>query len=220
MLKYPCLVLDHDDTVVQSERTVNFPCFQIAMAHFRPGVEVTLRSYTEGCFRPGFVEMCRQWYGYTDAELEEEYGMWKEYVKHHIPAPFPGMERVIRRQKELGGLICVVSQSCEENILRDYRTHFGILPDAVYGWDLPEEQRKPSVFALKDIMARFGLKPEQMLMVDDMKPGRDMAQQVQVASGFAGWGKADYPEICGEMEQLCDFSFASPEALEHFLFGA
>ena len=27
MLKYPCLVLDHDDTVVKSEITVNYPCF-------------------------------------------------------------------------------------------------------------------------------------------------------------------------------------------------
>ena len=27
MLKYPCLVLDHDDTVVQSEATVNYPFF-------------------------------------------------------------------------------------------------------------------------------------------------------------------------------------------------
>jgi len=27
MLKNPCLVLDHDDTVVQSEATVNYPFF-------------------------------------------------------------------------------------------------------------------------------------------------------------------------------------------------
>ena len=27
MLRYPCLVLDHDDTVVQSEATVNYPFF-------------------------------------------------------------------------------------------------------------------------------------------------------------------------------------------------
>ena len=25
MLKYPCLVLDHDDTVVQSEKTIGYP---------------------------------------------------------------------------------------------------------------------------------------------------------------------------------------------------
>ena len=27
MLKYPCLVLDHDDTVVQTMRTLSYPCF-------------------------------------------------------------------------------------------------------------------------------------------------------------------------------------------------
>ena len=28
MLKYPCLVLDHDDTVVQTERYIGFPYFR------------------------------------------------------------------------------------------------------------------------------------------------------------------------------------------------
>jgi phosphoglycolate phosphatase/pyrophosphatase PpaX len=37
MLKYKCLVLDHDDTVVQSEATVNYPCFLLALEKFRPG---------------------------------------------------------------------------------------------------------------------------------------------------------------------------------------
>ena len=37
MLKYPCLVLDHDDTVVASEIAVNYPCFLEALKKFRPG---------------------------------------------------------------------------------------------------------------------------------------------------------------------------------------
>ena len=36
MLKYPCLVLDHDDTVVQSEATVNYPCFCEFLEKMRP----------------------------------------------------------------------------------------------------------------------------------------------------------------------------------------
>ena len=28
MLKYPCLVLDHDDTVVQTERAIGYPYFR------------------------------------------------------------------------------------------------------------------------------------------------------------------------------------------------
>ena len=37
MLKYPCLVLDHDDTAVKCEITVNYPCFLLALEKFRPG---------------------------------------------------------------------------------------------------------------------------------------------------------------------------------------
>ena len=37
MLKYPCLVLDHDDTVVQSEATINYPFFCYILNRFRPG---------------------------------------------------------------------------------------------------------------------------------------------------------------------------------------
>ena len=44
MLRYPCLVLDHDDTVVQSERDVNFPFFKYILNEFRPGTAVTLQD--------------------------------------------------------------------------------------------------------------------------------------------------------------------------------
>ena len=35
MLKYPCLVLDHDDTVVQSERTIGYPFFCYILDQYR-----------------------------------------------------------------------------------------------------------------------------------------------------------------------------------------
>ena len=139
MLKYPCLVLDHDDTVVQSEATVNYPFFCYILNQFRPGTKITLHEYTEGCFRLGFADMCRKWYNFTEQEIVDEYHGWQKYIVDHIPAPFPGIGDIIRRQKEAGGKICVVSHSCIQNITRDYETHFGILPDDIYGWDLPEE---------------------------------------------------------------------------------
>ena len=56
MLKYPCLVLDHDDTVVQSEATVNYPYFRDILDVFRPGATISLAEYTDGCFRLGFLD--------------------------------------------------------------------------------------------------------------------------------------------------------------------
>ena len=218
MLKYPCLVLDHDDTVVQSEATVNYPCFCDFLAKYRPGEKITLNEYINACSRQPFAELCRQRYGFTDQELHEEYLFWKEYIRMHSPDPFPGIGRIIRQQKEAGGLICVVSMSGTENILRDYKTHFGIIPDAIYSWDLPEHLRKPSTYPLKHIMETYRLSPSQLLVVDDMKPGAHMAKAVGVPVAFAAWSRLDYPEIMAEMSELSDFTFQKIQELERFLF--
>lgn len=219
MLKYPCLVLDHDDTVVQSEATINYPCFCEYLDKYRPGATISLKEYTERCYHQGFIEMCKEKYALTDQELDEEYLYWKAYMKNHIPAPFPGIREIIARQKAAGGLICVVSQSVSDNIRRDYLTHFGMEPDEIFGWDLPEQCRKPSPYALQAIMEKYRLSPSQLLMIDDMKPGWEMAQKVSVPVAFSGWGRTDYPEITREMTSLCDYAFQSTESLYQFLFN-
>ncbi len=218
MLRYPCLVLDHDDTVVQSELTVNYPYFCYILDQFRPGATITQEEYAKGCFHPGFVEMCRQKYCFTEQELQAEYRGWKEYVRTNTPLPYAGMERIIRRHKEAGGILCVVSHSSEENITRDYRTHFGILPDKIFGCDLPAEQCKPYSYPLEQIMAEFGFAPQQMLVVDDLKPAWQMAKSVGAPIAFAAWSKLELPEIVEEMTALCDYSFDTVAALETFLF--
>ena len=218
MLKYPCLVLDHDDTVVQSEATVNYPYFCYILDKFRPGTKISLAEYTQGCYGQGFVEMCKANYQFSDEELAEEYRGWKEYIQDHIPKPFNGIGEIIARQKAAGGLICVVSHSTEETIMRDYLTHFGLLPDHIYGWDLPEHQRKPNSFPLEDIMRRYHLAPSDLLVVDDMKPAWEMASKLQVPVAFAAWGRQDCPTIMNEMTHLCDFTFHSTGKLYDFLF--
>lgn len=218
MLKYPCLVLDHDDTVVQSEATINYPYFCYILDKFRPGTKISLQEYMDGCHNLGFVEMCQEKYCFTQQELAEEYAGWKDYVKSHIPDPFPGIDRLIHRQKAAGGLVCVVSHSTKEIITRDYLAHFGRLPDDIYGWDFPPHQRKPSTFPLERIMAKYELSPKDLLIVDDMKPAWEMARNAGVSIAFAGWGKQSCPSIVQEMTELCDQAFLSVEDLHYFLF--
>ncbi len=219
MLKYKCLVLDHDDTVVQTEKTMGYPYFRDHIERIRPGKTLSFDEYVRDCNNMVFADMCRQKWQFTDQELQEEYIGWKEYSRANIPALCDGIDAVIRKQKELGGIVCVASLSTKEIIERDFFHHLGFLPDAIYDNDLPGHLRKPNTYALTDIMERFALKPAEILMVDDMKLGWQMAKGVGIDTAFAGWSKAEFPELSEEMRQLCDFSFDSPKKLEEFLFG-
>lgn len=218
MPKYPCLVLDHDDTVVQSMKTLSYPFFCEILERFRPGMTISLADYVRDCHNMGFAELCRHRFRFTEAETSEEHALWMDYIRTHIPAPYPGIEKIIRRQKEAGGLVCVVSHSSYENITRDYRTHFGILPDAIYGWDLPEDQRKPNAYPLLDIMEKYNLSSDDLLVVDDMKLAWKMAHPIGIKIAYAGWSGMGVPEVDEEMTALCDYSFRSTEELENFLF--
>lgn len=219
MLKYPCLVLDHDDTVVQSMKTLSYPFFCYGLSKFRPGASMTLENYIWECHDIGFLELCRKYFQFTDEELALENQMWSEYLRANTPDAYPGIGNVIRRYKASGGFLCVVSHSAVENITRDYRTHFGILPDAVYGWDLPPSQRKPNPYPLLDIMEKHSFHPEDILVVDDMKLAWQMAHPLGVSVAYAGWNGLEVPAVASEMRSLCDFSFDTTQELEEFLFS-
>ncbi len=220
MLKFPCLVLDHDETVVQTEQNMGYPFFCEILNEFRPGSFISLRDYVYDCYYIGFVDMCKNRFSFTAEELKTEHDAWKEYIRNHIPDPYPGIREIIQKQKELGGLICVVSHSETETILRDYKTHFGIVPDAIYGFDLPSEKRKPSTYPLLDIMEKFHLNPDDLLIVDDANLACQMAEPVGVKVAFPAWSKLEDESITREMTALCDYTFQTPKELEQFLFSA
>ena len=218
MPKYRCLVLDHDDTVVQSMKTLSYPFWCMELELFRPGITQSLEDYILECHNRGFASLCRDCFHFTDEELKKEHEMWMEYIMTHTPDPYPGIAEIIHRQKAEGGMICVVSHSHADNILRDYRTHFSLEPDAVYGWELPPHQRKPNPYPLEDIMRRYSLKPEEILVVDDMKLACQMAEPLGIGVAYSGWNGLEIPEIEEEMRSMCTYSFESTEKLYNFLF--
>ena len=218
MLKYPCLVLDHDDTTVNSTATVHYPCFVEYMEKYFPDVHLTLEEYFRYNFDPGVVELFTKICGLTWEQMLEEEEYWKEYVKHHVPKAYPGIREILLEQKKRGGKICVVSHSFTENILRDYRENDLPEPDLIFGWESPPEQRKPAVYPLEQIMKTFGMKPEELLMVDDLKPGYDMAKAAGVPFAAAGWAN-DIPQIENFMRENCGLYFKKVEALKEYLFN-
>ena len=216
-LKYWCLVLDHDDTVTDSTRLIHHPAFLAYLQEVRPGVTVSLEEYFRLNFHPGFLEYCEQVLHLTPAELDREMAVWTSYVATHIPKVFPGIREILTEQLRRGGAFAVVSHSLRENILRDYRANGLPEPSLIFGWELPREQRKPSPYALDRIMACMDLAPEELLMVDDLKPGYDMAAQRGVPFAAAGWAY-DVPEIRAFLQENCPLYFDTTEGLYKYLF--
>lgn len=216
-LKYKCLVLDHDDTVVNSTATVHYPSFVEYMREFHPEIRMSLEDYFRYNFSPGVVPLFTDICGLNAEELEHEEAWWKEYVRHHVPVPYPGIRELLEEQRARGGLITVVSHSFSEHILRDYRAGGLPLPDRVYGWEYPAEQRKPSPWPLYRIMESFSLEPGDLLVVDDLKPGFDMARSAGVPFAAAGWAN-DIPEIESFMRAHSDFYMKTVDSLRRFLF--
>ena len=218
-MKYSCIILDHDDTVVASEIAVNYPCFLEALEKFRPGEWMDHPEFVRWCFQYEFADFLRIRYGFTPEEAREEYEMWKVYAKTHIPPVCPGLREIIWEQKRRGGLVCVASLSSRETILRDYRLHIGMEPDLIFSSDDPRDRRKPSPYPLEAIMEACHLSPADLLVVDDLKTGLQMANAANVPIAAALWCHQDAPEIIEYMTQRCDFAFHTPEELYDFLFA-
>ena len=218
-MKYKCLVLDHDDTVVDSSASIHYPSFVEYLKIARPYLadKYTLEEYFEKNFDPGILELFTEEIGLSPEELKEEEQFWREYVKNHIPNAYPGMAKIIADFKAEGGIIVVDSHSLTDNIIRDYKANDLPMPDHIYGWDIPKEMRKPAPGTLLDLMERFNLRPEEILVVDDLKPGYDMAKAAGVHIAAAGWAH-NVPGIRDFMKENCEYFLESVDELSRILF--
>lgn len=218
-MRYPCLVLDHDDTVVNSTATVHYPCFCEYTAKFFPRAKrYTLEEYLLKNFDPGVYDFFHGEIGMTEEDMRHEQAYWHEYVQHHVPRAYDGMREILWDYVRAGGTICVVSHSFSQNILRDYRENDLPAPALVYGWEVEREKRKPQPDALYDIMEKLRFAPEQLLVLDDLKPGYDMARAARVPFAAALWSDG-VPQITDFMRRNAAHAFDTVAAFGAFLLN-
>lgn len=217
-MKYKCLILDHDDTVVKSTPDIHYPSFVEALKTLRPNMDtLSLKEFVSFCFEPGFSALCKDIMKFTEDEQEYQYKIWKNYVNENSPDFYPGFSELIKEYKKSGGIVCVVSHSESEQITRDYDLHCSFRPDLIFGWELKEHQRKPNPFPIIEIMKRFKLDNTEMLVLDDSKPGLDMARTCNVDFAAAGWSH-EVSEIENYMRINSDYYFSTVDEFRKFLW--
>ena len=218
-MRYRCLILDHDDTVVKSTPDIHYPSFAEVLKVLRPDMKpLCLEEFVSYCFNPGFGELCSDIMKFSEEEQEYQYKTWKSFTEK-IPDFYPGFPELILEYKKAGGIIAVVSHSEKELIARDYMLNCRLEPDMIFGWDVEENKRKPSPYPILEIMKSFSLSNDEILVVDDLKPGLDMARSCNVDFAGAGWSHI-IPEIKEYMKTNSDFYFSTVDDLKEFIFSS
>lgn len=111
ILRKKLLILDHDDTVVNSTADIHYPAYLQAMKCLRPGVSMSLDEYFIMNCDPGIFSYYQHVVKLTPEEMKQEFGIWRDIVRERIPHAFPDIRAVIDTQRALGGRICVVTHS-------------------------------------------------------------------------------------------------------------
>lgn len=218
-LKYKCLILDHDDTAVKSTPDIHYPSFVEALKNLRPKEEpIHLEEFVRYCFNPGFSSLCKDIIKFTNAEQQHQQEVWKKHTELTVPDFYEMFTETIQEFKRQGGIVTVVSHSERSRIERDYSIHCGFLPDAIFGWELPEHQRKPHPYPIKEILKRFHLHETEALMVDDLKPGMEMARSCNVDFAAAGWSHT-IPEIKEQMKLESNYYFETVEQFNQLVLN-
>jgi len=95
-LRYRCILIDHDDTAVDSTEAVHYPAHLEALRILRPGrtpptkEEWLLRNFH------GIMEYLEGDLGMTREELGRELEIWRGWTSSHVPPFFPGFLPLLR----------------------------------------------------------------------------------------------------------------------------
>lgn len=194
---YKCIALDVDGTLIDTERGIFYSLSRILKEELgreftEEEMEVSigmLGEHTMALFQvPDPEGALQRWYGY----LAEARPMNTLYA---------GMELTIRKLKEAGYTMAIVTSRKGFELWED--PLFGPIShlfDEVVTSDLVE-QPKPHPAPLLRLMARQGLKAEEILFVGDTIHDSRCADSAGVDFVLAGWG-ARYPETIPSLHDL------------------
>lgn len=220
-LRYRCILIDHDDTAVDSTAAIHYPAHVESLRVLRPGR--TPPSSEEWILRNfhGIMDYLVNYLGLTQEELAQELVIWRSYSTSRVPPFFPGFLPLLADYRAAGGKIAVVSHSEADVIASHYRGAPGpaVRPDLIFGWDNDAEKRKPSPWPVREALRVFHCDPADALVVDDLKPGVLMSREAGVAFAAAGWGHR-IPEIETWMRANAALYCASIDELRDVLLPA
>ena len=220
-LKYKCIVIDHDDTAFDSTPVVHYPAYlrfcETDIMKAKEGYEVlTLQGWYRMLWDWVFEEYLSKGMKLTKEEERIEYQMWREYTTQCHPKPFPGFIEMLKEYKEKGGIIVVCSHSHAEDVKRHYEEYDFVVDDIFGGVRGHPELCKPFTYPIDTIKQKYGLKNDDICVIDDLSPGFQMAKNAGVDAIGVLYGEG-HELIEKDIKEMCKYIFHSVKELHDFL---
>jgi phosphoglycolate phosphatase-like HAD superfamily hydrolase len=229
------LFLDQDDTTIDSTPNIHWPGYVELVKKFRPErFENGDYFDLEGFYILNFRNELFNHYldenhelrgikglGLTKEENSKGYDIWRSFTQTIVPPFFDGIIEALQEYQAKGGRIIIVSHSEPAIIEKRYAQDGRVLPDLIYG-HVPGEKgkNKPHPFPVHETKRIYDktMDLERAIVVDDLKPGIDMADAAGIKSAIAGWGKGQQiPEIRDYAKTLTDIYFNNVSEFRDFI---
>ncbi len=212
VVKLKCILIDHDDTSVDSTPQIHHPAHLEQMRRLgRHEESKSLEDWFRMNYDPGIHHYLGEVLKLSPREEKICYGVWRSFTAKTDPPFFPGIVELLSDFTDSGGIVAVVSHSEADIISDHYERQMvipGFRPHEIFGWNGDPSRNKPSVWPVEEIRRRHRLDSGEMLMIDDLRPGIEMARNAGVRSLGAGWSH-DIGEIHDMLRREADLFFDS-----------
>lgn len=191
-MRYKCILIDHDDTVAPTTEFIHYPSFKQSLKILKPQVNISFDEYMKYSFLIGFEKILTEILQLNEEEIKFMYTKWKEDTVDKIGIFYEEIKLFIKEFISKGGILAVVTHSDRERVEKDYLYNIGVIPKDIYSWEMGEYKRKPNPYPILDMKKKYNLKNDEILVIDDLKPGYLMAKEAGVDFLWVTWA---YPNI-------------------------
>lgn len=193
-LRKKCLILDHDDTIINSQESIHYPLFVDVLKILRPNIiPIDFEKFIELSNELGFVKMCRMLYHYNEKEIQFEYEHWKIHSSLIEAPAFEGIKEFLTAFIEIGGVIIVYTMNSKQNVIKDYERLFNFVPNRIISHDQYYILRKPYRLSILKELHNLNLTVEDCIFIDDTPMLLELKHRLNMDFIAANWAKSANP---------------------------